>query len=342
MRFAIVLAILSIPSTAQPMPAEMREVLASEFGFSPADLSKVESGKAVARMVPTGRPDDLRMAGAVLMHVSSADFIRAFRDVEHFAAGKEVRQTGRFSSPPVEADYSTNHFSDLSKDEIFACHPGHCSYKMPAQAMEALRTGIDWNAPDSNARAEAYIHKLMIERLIAYQRDGDKTLAVYYDTPAPYSVAEGLHSLLGQETRLQSNFPDLLRYAEKYPNAKPPDTDDFFYWQDAAFGLKHVLRVQHVIISKVPRASADPHYAIISKMLFATHYFRAAMEFSYVYPVRTATGEPAIYFVAMQRSYVDGLTGVKGAILHKIAENRSPTSLAANLELARQQLETRH
>ena len=31
----------------------------------------------------------------------------------------------------------------------------------------------------------------------------------------------------------------------------------------------------------------DPHYAIISKMLFASHYFRAAIELQYLYPVRT-------------------------------------------------------
>ena len=77
-------------------------------------------------------------------------------------------------------------------------------------------------------------------------------------------------------------------------------------------------------------------------MLFATHYFRAAIEFYYVYPVRSETGQPAVYFVAAQRSYVDGLTGVKGAILRRIAQSRSPDSLAAHLNLAKQQLETKH
>jgi hypothetical protein len=77
-------------------------------------------------------------------------------------------------------------------------------------------------------------------------------------------------------------------------------------------------------------------------MLFATHYFRAAIEFNYVYPVKTSTGEPAVYFIAAQRSYVDGMTGAKGAILHKIAQGRSPASLASNLELAKQNLERKH
>jgi hypothetical protein len=324
------------------MPAEMRDALVAEFQFSPSDLAKAQTGKAIAKMVSTGQPDDVRMAGVVLVHVSSADFIHAFRDIEHFAAGKEVRATGRFSSPPAESDFKGYHLPDLSRAELFACRPGSCSYKMPAQAMEDLRTKVDWNAPDANTQAETLIHHLLVARLLDYQRRGDPALAVYYDSRAPYSVAEGLHSLIGSETRLWTRFPNLLRYAEGYPNDKPSDADDFFYWQEAAFGLKHVVRLQHVIIQKLPKVSDEPHYAIISKMLFATHYFRAAIEFDYIYPVRTDAGKPAVYFVAAQRSYVDGLTGAKGAILRRVAESRSPASLAANLNLAKQQLEGKH
>jgi hypothetical protein len=329
----------AVAAHSQTVPAEMQEALAAEFHFSPADLTRAESGKVIAKMVPTGKPDDVRMAGVVLIRVSSADFIRAFRDIEHFAIGKEVRHTERFSSPPVEADFAGYHLPDLNKDELFACHPGSCAYKMPAQAMEDLRTRIDWTAPDANARAEALVHKMMIEHLIDYQQRGDAALSVYYDTRAPYSVAEGLHSLIGGETLLWNRHPDLLRYAEHYPNDAPAGVENLFYWQEAAFGLKHIIRVQHVIIQKLPQPSEDAHYAIISKMLLASHYFRAAIEFNYVYPVRTASGEPAVYFVAAQRSYVDGLTGAKGAILRKIAEGRSPASLAANLELAKHKLE---
>ena len=61
-----------------------------------------------------------------------------------------------------------------------------------------------------------------------------------------------------------------------------------------------------------------------------------------MYPVKTGTGEPAVYFFAAQRSYVDGLTGTKGAILRRVAASRSPASLAANLDLAKQQLEGKH
>jgi hypothetical protein len=74
-------------------------------------------------------------------------------------------------------------------------------------------------------------------------------------------------------------------------------------------------------------------------MLFATHYFRAAIEFQYIHPVRQANGEPTIYLLSAQRSYVDGMTGAKGAIIRKVAEVRSSARLAENLQQAKQELE---
>lgn len=326
---------------AQPMPAQMRAVLEREYQFPSSELDKVERGEAVARMVQTQRPDDVRMAGVIRIQVSSEEFIRAYRQIETFEVSKEVRHTGRFSSPPSEADIANFNSTDFTKKELQACRPGRCSYKLPAWLMADLQAKVDWNAPDAEARAKALIKHHWIAYVKRYQQQGDSALAVYYDTPAPYSLADGLRAVLSASRGLWSQLPDLATYVESYPRNKPAGVDDFFYWQEAAFGLKHVLRTQHVIIQKLPNPG-DPHYAIVSKMLFATHYFRAAFEFKYVYPVRTASGQQAIYLMACQRSFVDGMTGLRGAILRKVAESRSPASMQENLEQGRTQLERAH
>ncbi|HEY3441942.1 MAG TPA: hypothetical protein VGK29_14360 [Paludibaculum sp.] len=319
----------------------MRAVMESEYQFPSSELDKVERGEAVARMAPTHSPDDVRMAGVIRIQVSSDEFMRAYRHIETFEVSKEVLHAGRFSSPPSEADIEGFNSTDFTKRELQACRPGHCSYKLPAWLMEDLQAKINWDAPDAEARAKALIKQHWIAYVKRYQQQGDSALAVYYDTPAPYSLAEGLRAVLSASRGLWSQLPDLATYVESYPRHKPAGVDDFFYWQEAAFGLKRVLRTQHVIIQKLPNAG-DPHYAIVSKMLFATHYFRAAFEFKYIYPVRTASGQQAIYLMACQRSFVDGMTGIRGAILRKIAESRSPASMKENLELGRTQLERAH
>lgn len=334
-------ALTPVFSFCQPVPSIFREGLEAEFHFSADDFVKVQSGEAVAHMAPTGRPDDVRMAGIVFIKVSSDAYIKAFRDIERFQIAKEVVRTKRFSSPPVESDLADFPFSDFKKAELLACRPGHCALKMPAEDMTALQTGIDWTAPDAGARAAALIRQRIIAYINRYRLKGDSALAVYYDTPAPYSVAEGLRSLLGSETHIARAMPELIRFASEYPANRPPDTEDFLYWQEVAFGLRHVLRTEHVLIQKLP-IPGDSHYVIISKMLFATHYFRAAIEYSYVFPVRTASGEPAIYMATAQRSFVDGMTGMKGAIIRRVADSRSPAKLVENLQSAKQILERRN
>jgi hypothetical protein len=279
----------------QSLPPEMRQGLESEFQFSADDLGRVEAGQAIARMVPTGRTDDVRMVGVVLIKTSAEEFLKAFRDIEHFAVSRDVVRTKRFSSPPLEADLAEFRIADLKKSELLACHPGHCSYKLPAEEMTAIQNGVDWNAPDAAVKAEALIHQRVVLYVNNYRLKGDSALAVYYDTDSPYSVADGLHSLIGKETHIAKVVPQLVRFAAEYPANRPPNTEDFFYWQEAAFGLKHVLRTEHVIVQKLPSGDGDPHYAIISKMLFASHYFRAAVEFQYIHPVRAAN-RPSICF----------------------------------------------
>ncbi len=229
-------------------------------------------------------------------------------------------------------------FAGMTKDELLACRPGHCAIKMPADEMHLIQTSIDWNAPDAQARAERLVRQRIVAYVNRYLQNGDPALAVYYDTPTPYSVAEGLHSLIHSETLIAQAMPDLIRFAANFPANRPANTDDFLYWQEASFGLKHVLRAEHVMIQRLPRGNED-HYVIISKMLFASHYFRAAVEYTYIYPVRTDSGEPAVYVATAQRSFVDGMSGVRGSILRRIAEARSPATLAENLRIAKLTLE---
>jgi hypothetical protein len=334
----VIAGILPGSLCAQPMPAQMRAMLAREYQFPASELDRAETGRAVARMAPTQSPDDVRMAGVIRIQVSSDEFLRAYRQIEKFEVSKEVLQTGRFSSPPSESDIAGYQFSDFTKSELRACRPGSCSYKLPAWLMDDIHAKVDWSAPDAELRAKALLRQHWIAYLRRYQQQGDSALAVYYDTPTPYSLADGLRSVISAAKALWNELPEMASYVESFPRNRPAGVDEFLYWQEAAFGLKKVLRSQHVIIQKLP-SPGDAHYAIVSKMLFATHYFRAAFEFKYVYPVRTASGQPAMWLLACQRSYVDGMTGFRGAILRRIAASRSPASMAENLELGKKRLE---
>jgi hypothetical protein len=83
---------------------------------------------------------------------------------------------------------------------------------MPAWLMEDLHSKIDWNAPDAEARAKALIRQHWIAYLRRYQQQGDSALAVYYDSPTPYSLADGLRSVLDSAKGLWRELPDLASF----------------------------------------------------------------------------------------------------------------------------------
>jgi hypothetical protein len=336
--FLLLFLVLSPLAHAQSIPEDLRSILVDTFHFKKEELSKMQQGQPVTKIIHSDDPEDLRLMGVVLIEADQQKFIEAYKDIVHFETGKEVIRTGKFSDPPVEADLAEFHAPDLNKKDIMACRPGKCVYKLPLYAIEDLQKRVDWSAADAKQQADAIVRKLWIDYLVRYRREGNRALATYYDTPVPFSVAGGLEELAASATEAKARVPELFRYLESYPNEKPPGTEEFFYWQEAAFGLKPIVRSSHVVIEKLERPEGS-RYLIASQMLFASHYFRAALELKYVCPVQTDSGKRALYFLTYQHSYVDGMTGFSGSILRRVVPGRSQASLAENLRLAKQTVE---
>ena len=87
-----------------------------------------------------------------------------------------------------------------------------------------------------------------------------------------------------------------------YPKVTLPNSESFLYWQSAKFGFKPTIRINHLTISEQPT-----HVAVVSKMLYASHYFWTAIELRVLVP-DPARGE-GFWFVSVNRSRSDGLSG---------------------------------
>jgi hypothetical protein len=81
-------------------------------------------------------------------------------------------------------------------------------------------------------------------------------------------------------------------------------------------------------------------YAIASKMLFASRYFGAALELKSVVPDTASTDSKTFYLVCLNRSFVDGLTGFRGALIRGTVLKKSRQSLAGYLAGVKQKLES--
>ena len=79
---------------------------------------------------------------------------------------------------------------------------------------------------------------------------GNSRLAVYRDSDNPTFVANEFRELVNGMPELGEYLPTMRQYLLEYPKPASQPTSSFIYWQEAAFGLKPTIRINHVAIQE--------------------------------------------------------------------------------------------
>ena len=243
-----------------------------------------------------------------------------------------------FAEPPQLSHL--NGFS-FDKDDIQAlknCKPGDCQIQMPASSIEEFHRSVNWAADDIDEQANQFLRRTALQRLLAYQRDGNEALEVYNDKHDPIEVCRQFAFMLSYNKAFPQYLPDFYQYLLLYPHAKSSNVEDVFYWARVKFGLKPTLRVVQVVTM---RGKPDDQiaYAVAEKQLYASHYFEAALDLSFCVRGSAGPKQPGFYLITAMGSEQAGLTGVKGSIVRKAAVGRSVSSLQNALNAIRDTLE---
>jgi hypothetical protein len=337
----MVLAVLStcagLQVSAQVVSPQLKGAL-STLKFTPKEFSAVEAGRPAAIVVDTGNAEDMFIVGAIQIGASPAEFVSRYRDIIEFESGPGVKGAGKFSTPPNAKDLTGFSLTKDDIDDIRDCKPGDCMFKISDAGMQRIRNSVDWKSAGYVAEANNLIRAMWLEYLQRYQKDGNKALLVYHDSQKYSNIYEGLNKMVKDLPVLQQYMPEMASYILQAPQGRPQSSEEFYYWQAADFGMKVVQRVTHVTIEKKPTPAGDG-YLIANKMLYASHYFRSALELRFLIPIVAPDKKPATILVVLQRSYVDGMTGLKGKMLHSIVVPKSRESLERYLVSSKNKLE---
>ena len=133
---------------------------------------------------------------------------------------------------------------------------------------------------------------------------------------------------------LSQYLPDLKRYLLNYPEATLPNADSFIYWQEAKFGLKPTIRINHVAIQEGGDAMV-----VASKLLYASHYFWTALELRVLVP--DPSRGAGFWFVSVSRSRSDGLSGFTGHIIRGKVREAARAGQESALLATKKRLEAR-
>jgi hypothetical protein len=265
---------------AQTSASAVHDLLVRELGFSAADLAAVSRGEIVAKPLPTSNERDV----AVMAMARVGPDVRA-------SLATSRTTISLFAQPASPADVQRVRVTREDVDELRKCHPGSCNFKLPVSDMDAVRAAIDSAGPDAPDRVTAYVRQRMVEYVNAYQAQGGEAMVVYADAGSVRSSA-AFDGMMRDSSRLLGLAPAFARYMDAYPRDSLTGATSTILWSvDAMPRLRPVMRIMHQVVYAPPD---DPGTSfVVSKQLYADHYFEAGLETLLLTDARNAGFENA-------------------------------------------------
>ncbi len=328
---------VSIPCLPQENP-DLNTYFRTHIGLSEIQIQAVRSGKGFAKALPS-RPDgEVFVFGAIHIDARAEAYFKFCHDFARLRQVPSYIGIGEFSSPPKISDLKD---LTLDNDEIKSlrtCKPGDCPFQLPATAIDKVQQATDWFDPDVVQHINQMLQETALKRLSDYQREGNRTLGMYDDKPLSVDVAAQFKYLLSYFRVLPERLPDFYNYLLSYPREMPANVEDVFYWAKVKFGLKPTLRIVHVVTMR-GSAGSDLAYVIAEKQLYASHYFRTALDLTYAISDASDPNRPSFYLIKVMGSEQAGLKGLKGSIVRQVASDRSAVALQKSLAAIKAELE---
>jgi hypothetical protein len=322
-----------LPAVQSALPEPLERYLAAVVRPSRSERTQLMAGAPITKFLESDPSREVAVFGAVWIKASPARYVEAIKNIENFERGRAFRVTKRISSPPRLEDFAQLTLPDDDVSDLQNCRVGDCKIKLSEQALRKLRAQVDWKSPTARADAQTALRRLALEYVNGYREGGNARLAVYRDDARPTFVADEFRSLIERMPALATGLPDMRRYLLEYPAASLPGSTEFLYWQETEFGLKPTIRISHVVIQERPELTV-----VASKMLYASHYFWTALEMRVLVP-DPARG-PGFWFVMVNRSRSDGLSGFLGRIVRNRVRSEVQKGTSAALAATKAALET--
>jgi hypothetical protein len=313
------------------LPDRLETYFSSTVKLTADERKRLFDGAPITKLLETDESKEVAVLGAIWINAPIGRYIAAVKDIERFESGGAFRMTKRISDPPAFEDFSGMRLSPEDLRDLRSCRVGDCEVKLSEQGLQRFRSEVDWNAPDPAPAVNAVLQKLAFEYVTRYLKGGNAELAVYRDGSRPTFVADEFRAIVDRMPELTSYLPNLHRYLLEYPKATLPNATSFLYWQETEFGLKPTIRISHLTIAQTPEGAV-----VASKMLYASHYFWTGLELRVLTP---APGRGGFWFVTVNRSRSDGLSGFTGLFVRRRVRSEVQSGTLVALRSTKQAME---
>jgi len=328
----------AIPRVSAQSNPRLWNFFEQNVGLSQDQIDDIRSGIPVVKVLPARIPAEVFLFGAVYIHAEPESYLRFVLDFDRFGRLPGSLALGVFGNPPQLADLNGLSLDPDDIRDLEKCYPGECMIQLPGSTMEELHRSIDWSAPDANRQVDQFMRNKALHLLLAYRREGNGALGVYNDKRDPQEVARQFAFMLSYTKALPEQLPDFYNYLLAYPEAKPANVEDRFFWTEVKFGLRPTLRMIHLVAMR-GAPDADVAYAIARKQLYSSHYFDTALDLSFCVRDHDSPMHPGSYLIMAMGTEQSSLVGLRGEMIRRVAVGRSASDLQAALTNIRNALE---
>jgi len=315
-------------------PQRLDDYFTKVLKLSAQDRKVLLAGAPLAKSLEADPGKEVAVFGAIWIAAPIATYVAAIQDIENFEKGESFRATKKVSETARIEDFAQLVLPDDDVHDLRSCKVGDCELKLSADALARVKKEVDWTRPDAKAQLERLVRVMAVDYVNAYRQGGNSALAVYRDGSNPTFVANEFRELVSGMPELGEYLPDMRQYLLEYPRPALRPTISFIYWQEAQFGLKPTIRLNHVAIQEGTDATI-----VASKQLYSSHYFWTALELRALVP--DPSRGKGFWFVNVNRSRSDGLSGFVGRIIRGKVREAARSGIEFALTAAKKRLEAR-
>jgi hypothetical protein len=314
------------------LPDRFERFLTDVVRPSATDRRRLHSGVAITKLLDGDPTKFVAVFGAIWIDATPRRYLQAAQDIEAFERGGSFRVTKRISAQPRLEDFAALRLGAEDVESLADCRPGECGLKLGASAIQAIQARVNFRAADAHRQAESAFRDQMLDLVRRYRAVGDAALPIYNDRPHPTNVVDEFRQMLMALPAVTAYQPHLRGFLLDYPRPLPSDERGFLYWQEVMFGLKPTLRISHLVVD-----DSRDETIVASKMLYASHYFLAALEVRVLAP-DPARG-PGFWFITISSTRVDGLSGFTGFFVRRRVRSETERGVQRMLTATKKKLE---
>jgi hypothetical protein len=275
-RFTVLLVLTltsSLDAQAPGRADSSGDDLFQRVGLTAEEASRARSGQPAVRVLDASASTEVAVAGAIRIRGDLERLVAWLRDIQAFRKALGSEAVGVFSRPARPNDFVSLATAGMNLQALQRCRPGDCDVRMPAAYVSRFQTEVPWSTPQAATTAASLGRQLLAQYASAYQAGGDAALGAYHDQKAPDATAAEFQDMLRRAATLWSLAYPFASYLETFPEGRPPEVEERFYWTHETGPRQPVTTLHHVVLQRL----ADNSLRLADKQFYASRDFDAAL-----------------------------------------------------------------